>query len=1225
MNDDIAFSSSQRLRSDWTESERVAALARFNIIENKPDEAFDDLTKLAADICRARVSAVSLVDSDRIWIKSEVGLGIRETPLSESVCNHAVRQTDPVFVVPDLAQDPRLADLPLVKNEPKLRFYAGALLIDEDGLPLGTLCVLDPAPRPDGLDASQMRALKMLARQTVKLMTLGRALADQKAIEQELRSANTQAIEAATEQVAILNQLAEGVIVTDAEGRIVFVNDAAARIHGVSALNVAPKDYSDTYHLFTEDGRPYPPEELPLARAVLRGETSVGARWRIRRPDGSNVLAIGNAGPVVSLGGKRLGSVLTLSDDTARIVAERSVQESETQLRALADNLEKGWVYRLTMTPDGRRRRFAYASQGCARLLGVSAGEIMTDASIPLQLVLSEYQSGFEQAERAALRNMTQLDIEVPIRRADTGEERWTRIVASPRLLDDDLVVWDGLQIDTTDLMRRTEEFRALADNIPTLCWMARSDGHIFWYNRRWYEFTGLSFEEQEGWGWESVHDPDLLPAVKERWIRSLETGEPFEMTFPLRRADGVFRMFLTRIVPIHDASGTVARWFGTNADVTDEIEAREALRQSEAKFRAIAESMPQMVWSTRPDGFHDYYNPQWYAFTGVPEGSTDSEAWYDMFHPEEQQRVWALWRHSLESGDNFEVECRLRHRSGALRWVLCRAHPVRDAEGRIARWMGACTDIDDIVEARKLHGELREELARQVADRTRERDRIWDLSEDLLVTADFKGRLLAVNPSWTVVLGFDRVTLLEMPYADLVHPDDLGAVLSQLDELRVTGRPVRFENRVATADGDWRTVAWRLSLDPSGLVLHGVGRDMTEMRAQEKALRETEGALRHAQKMEAVGQLTGGIAHDFNNLLTVVVGNLEMLNRQLPDDADRMRRTTDSALKGANRAATLTQRLLAFSRRQPLAPKSIDLNKLIGGMSELMHRSLGETITIETVLASDLWRIEVDPSQLENALLNLAVNARDAMPEGGKLTIETTNSQLDEAYATTHAEVMPGQYVLICVSDTGTGIERNIIDRVFEPFFTTKDVGQGTGLGLSQVYGFVKQSGGHVKIHSERSDGTTVKLYFPRHAGDKDEPDIEHPHRVLDGSREETILVVEDHEDVRALSVEILRELGYKVIEAHDGPTALRLLARTPGIDLLFTDVILPGGMTGRDLAEQASLLRPDLKVLFTTGYARNAIVHQGRLEQGVELIGKPYTYAALATRIRDILDGEE
>ena len=388
------------------------------------------------------------------------------------------------------------------------------------------------------------------------------------------------------------------------------------------------------------------------------------------------------------------------------------------------------------------------------------------------------------------------------------------------------------------------------------------------------------------------------------------------------------------------------------------------------------------------------------------------------------------------------------------------------------------------------------------------------------------------------------------------------------------------------------------------------------------------EESLRQAQKMEAVGQLTGGVAHDFNNLLTAICGGADTLRRLLPQqlgpDEARLRRAVRMIEDGSQRAATLTHRLLAFARRQALDPKPLDANKLVAGMSELLRRTLGESIAVETVLAGGLWRTMTDPNQLENALLNLAVNARDAMPGGGRLTIETANSFLDETYAVRHPEVLPGQYVMIAVSDTGTGMSADTIEHVFEPFFTTKEIGQGTGLGLSQVYGFIKQSNGHIKIYSELGQGTVVKLYFPRLTIDEamvtEEDASEEEAHTGSG---ELILVVEDDEAVRGYSTETLRELGYRVVVAPNGPAGLELLMRYPAIRLLFTDVGLPGGMTGRQLADQARLRRPDLLVLFTTGYARNAIVHGGILDPGTHLLPKPFTMAALAAKVRAMLDG--
>jgi len=409
------------------------------------------------------------------------------------------------------------------------------------------------------------------------------------------------------------------------------------------------------------------------------------------------------------------------------------------------------------------------------------------------------------------------------------------------------------------------------------------------------------------------------------------------------------------------------------------------------------------------------------------------------------------------------------------------------------------------------------------------------------------------------------------------------------------------------------------------------LARQIAERDHAEEALRISEARLRQIQKMETIGQLTGGVAHDFNNLLTVMLGGLDSIERQIatiPNSpaVDGIKRSSAMALKAVERAATLTHRLLAFSRRQPLEPKPIDANRLVADMSELLRRTLGETIHLETVLAGGLWSVTADPNQLENSLLNLAVNARDAMPEGGKLTIETGNTYLDEAYVSKLVEPLPpGQYVMIAVSDTGVGMDSMTLDRAFEPFFTTKDIGRGTGLGLSQVYGFVLQSQGYVRIYSEPGQGTVVKLYLPRRIGADDAPDAGAYRASTAAVGEgETVLVVEDHEDLRAYSSGAVREMGYQVLEAADAKAALAILESDVPIDLLFTDVVLPGGMNGRQLADAAAKSRPKLKVLFTTGYTRNAIVHNGQLDPGIQLLSKPFTYSDLAAKIRAVLDAD-
>lgn len=532
--------------------------------------------------------------------------------------------------------------------------------------------------------------------------------------------------------------------------------------------------------------------------------------------------------------------------------------------------------------------------------------------------------------------------------------------------------------------------------------------------------------------------------------------------------------------------------------------------------------------------------------------------------------------------------------------------------------FQAAQSEIAERTKAQDALRDLNETLERRVADAVADRDRLWELSEDLFYVASFEGALLRVSPSWTNLLGLDFQRLHSHTVMDLVHPDDARAAAAALDRLRVSGLPVRYECRLSRAAGGWRWIAWTVSLDPRTRRIHGVGRDVTADHETAEALHHAEEALRMAQKMEAIGKLTGGVAHDFNNLLQVIGGNLQLLAKDVAGQ-DKPEQRVKSALAGVARGANLASQLLAFGRRQPLAPKVVNLGRFVRGLDDMFRRALGDGIEIETVVSGGLWNTLVDPFQVENALLNLAINARDAMTGHGKLTIEAGNASLDEAYAMRNADVSPGQYVMVAVTDTGSGMSPEVQERAFEPFFTTKREGQGTGLGLSMVYGFVKQSGGHVKVYSEQGHGTTVRVYLPRARAEEDlETNID-AGPAKGGS--ETILVVEDDEEVRATVVELLADLGYRVLRAKDAQSALAIVESGVPVDLLFTDVVMPGPLRSTELARKARERVPGIAVLFTSGYTDNAIVHAGRLDEGIDLLSKPYTHEALARKVRLVL----
>jgi PAS domain S-box-containing protein len=494
------------------------------------------------------------------------------------------------------------------------------------------------------------------------------------------------------------------------------------------------------------------------------------------------------------------------------------------------------------------------------------------------------------------------------------------------------------------------------------------------------------------------------------------------------------------------------------------------------------------------------------------------------------------------------------------------------------------------------------------------------------IYTLDPQGRVTSWNAGAAQIKGYADDEIIGQHFSRFFTEDDRRAGAPQR-ALEIAARDGKFETEAVRVRKDgtrfWAHVVIDSLCDPSGRLLGFVKitRDITERRKQQETLEATRAALAQSQKMEALGQLTGGVAHDFNNLLTVITGAVDMLQRRLQTGERDVGPFIDTARRGVDRAAALTRQLLAFSRRQPLEPKPLILNDLLAGVAGMLRRTLGEGIAIETDLADGLWGIAADANQLENAILNLAVNARDAMPRGGKLTIESANVQLDEGYAATHDDLAPGDYAMVAVSDTGSGMTREVVAKAFEPFFTTKDLGKGTGLGLAQVYGFIKQSRGHANIYSEPGVGTTVKLYLPRLDAP---PAAKRPAATRPAAvalREETILVVEDDEDVRAFTTQALRDLGYRVLVATDAQSALETLEKEAGIDLLFTDIGLAGGINGRQLADAAQRRWPQLKVLFTSGYTRNVIIHNGRLDPGIELLSKPFNQAALAEKIRVVL----
>ncbi len=651
-------------------------------------------------------------------------------------------------------------------------------------------------------------------------------------------------------------------------------------------------------------------------------------------------------------------------------------------------------------------------------------------------------------------------------------------------------------------------------------------------------------------------------------------------------------------------------------SDVTMASHREQVLRERQnARYDAVVESAPDAILTLDSEGRIQLANPA--AAREFGYGARDLLGRPGRALFEEPEKWDAAWHEALDGVvPNRSVELVARRRDGSPSYL----------EVSASRWLSdsrafvtvILRDVNERRAAEEALRRLNQTLERRVAERTADRDRMWRLSTDVMLVAQLDGTINAINPAWTQLCGWGEAEMIGANLAAFIPEDDRPKLAEALRELAASPLPRLIELRLETRHGGRRWMEWS-AVAADGL-LQAVGRDVTAEREASKALREAEEALRQSQKMEAIGQLTGGIAHDFNNLLTGIIGAMDVLKRRLAAGRyDDTQRFMDAAVASANRAAALTHRLLAFARRQPLDPKVIDANQLVRGMEDLLRRTLGEQIRLDCRLDGELWPTLTDASQLENAILNLAINARDAMPDGGKLTITTGNASIAERVRYGSEEVEPGDYTVVRVSDTGTGMAPDVVPKVFEPFFTTKAIGQGTGLGLSMIYGFAKQSRGHVGIETALGAGTTVSLYLPAHFGRGPLERLESQGEMPHGAGE-TVLLVEDDSGVRLLIAEVLRDLGYACIEANDGPAALPLLRSNARLDLMITDVGLPG-MSGRHLAEIARRDRPDLKILFVTGYAEHATGRTRLLESGMEMVTKPFTLDALALKIREII----
>lgn len=798
------------------------------------------------------------------------------------------------------------------------------------------------------------------------------------------------------------------------------------------------------------------------------------------------------------------------------------------------------------------------------------------------------------------------------------------------------------------DALRESENrFRRVADDAPVMLWMGDEAGRCLYLNAAKRAFWGVTEDEIERFDWNTTLHPDDREALAAVFGDAMTRHVPFTAEARYRRKEGCYRLLRTQAQPRFGAAGEFLGMIGVNVDVTEtrlEESRRTALIELTGRFSELTD--PADIAFAAAETLAKVHHVSRAGYGTIDLAAETITIERDWNAPGVRTlagvlkfREYGSYIDDLKRGETVVVadaerDPRTREAAGALKAIKARAFinmPITEASGLVAllylnhedvrEWsQGDLAFVRDVaartriaVERRRAEQKLEQladSLERQVGERTAEVNRLWRNARDLLVVTEEDGTIRSVNPAWSAVLGFAARDSVGRPLSAFAWREDEPMLFSGAGP----DRDIRFRH----ADGSLRRISWRIFAE-EGLTF-AYGRDVTAEYEQAQALAEAEEQLRQAQKMEAIGQLTGGVAHDFNNLLQVISGNLHLLGKDVAGQA-RAESRIASALAGVSRGSKLANQLLAFGRRQALEPRVIDIGRFLLHLEDLLRRTIGEAIEIETVRSGGLWNTFVDPSRIENAVLNLAINARDAMNGVGKLTIEVANAYIDEAYTRQHRDVTAGQYVMLAVTDTGEGMTPAVVERAFDPFFSTKPVGKGSGLGLSMVYGFVKQSGGHIKIYSEPGEGTTVRVYLPRSLEEEDRLAEVDFGPVTGGT--ETILVAEDDDEVRATVVEMLGDLGYSVLKARDAASALTIIDSGMPIDLLFTDVVMPGPLRSPDLARKARERQPDIAVLFTSGYTENSIVHDGRLDAGVELLSKPYSREALARKVRGMLNG--
>lgn len=1051
---------------------------------------------------------------------------------------------------------------------------------------------------------------------------------------------------------SILSSIADAVHVLDIEGRVVRQNPAARSMLGWEEQEILGRDSHSLIHHHHADGTTYPRESCPIYRTLGDGLTRHIDSDVFFCRDGSSVAVDYTTAPLTDEKGAITGAVVTFRDITQkerfrqvaqlekdilqRISAGSSLASvMEALVRGVEDLVPPAVASIVLLDPDGRHIRSgatpslpkSYNEALDGLEIGPAKGSCGTAMYKDEQVIVTDIESdplwsGYRNlARQYGLRACWSTPIKSADGRMLASFALYYREVRAPSTLDLEVIArlshLTSIMIERTraleDLRKSEEKFRELAENIEEVFWISNPSGDVLHY-------VSPAFESIWGRSCESLYEDPML------WLKAIheedrdyvmqalqgQANEGFTAEYRVVRPDGSLCWISDRGTVIRDEEGEVLRLMGTARDITRRKQAELALRESEQRFQAISSAVSDVLWDWDLRSNALWWNADVTRLLGCEPSELETpERWHPWVHADDRARVSHDVRQAIHDRQEFwETEYRVVRRDGQIRYVEDHACLILDPAGTPVRMVGGMSDVTE----RKRHQQLLRERIKEL----RCLYRVLEMTSDPLSSvADI---CQGISDTLTESLLHADISVARIDLEDREY-HSLGwqpPVLTFSTIIPCDGRGVGLvevgykERRQANNDSD--EVFFEEEREMVHAVAAHIGRMLENRRMAER--------LTQSERLKAIGQLTGGVAHDFNNLLTVILGNTENMLSELPED-HKLRPMVEMTQDAADRGADLTRHLLAFARQQPLSPEVTNVGTQIEQMSSLLRRTLGEHIEITTSAEDGLWNALVDPAQLESAVLNLCLNARDAMPDGGRLAIELHNVQLDQGYGEGAEAVVPGAYVMLAISDNGCGMPAEVAARAFDPFYTTKEVGQGSGLGLSMVYGFAKQSQGHAVLYSEEGWGTTVKLYLPRGYSESAAAGEQAAETEPRGGPER-ILVVEDDELVRGHVVGQLESLGYTVASAENGHRALEILEQDGDFDLLFTDVVMPGGMDGGDLAEKARQLCPQLPVLFTSGYTDHAIVHHGHLDPGVHLLTKPYRRQALAEKLREVLLGD-